>query len=60
MQRGKNGNSNEGSNITCIMLEQVENADFELSKYRNTPRAEDARAFTKHKPTTAARVCAKI
>jgi hypothetical protein len=33
MQRGKNGNSNEGSNVTCIMLEQVENADFELSKY---------------------------
>jgi hypothetical protein len=31
MQRGKNGNSNEGSNVTCIMLEQVENADFELS-----------------------------
>ena len=31
MQSGKNGNSNEGSNVTCIMLEQVENADFELS-----------------------------
>jgi hypothetical protein len=60
MQRGRNGNSNEGSNITCICMNMWNMQTSSCQSIRTTPRAEDARAFTKQKTSTAARGCAKI